>query len=208
MIFTRQVRHALLWLLAFLRGQQGNLERKFLVWPCRSAHYSFRLDASPWGIGGILVVDGTPSEWFADKVQNGDLKALKANRGESAYNTLWEAPAMLVAMRLWAHKVPAGSMCFEVRSDSLAALRAFVKMASTSPTLSVILQELALDLALADMERPSIWAHVPGVANIEPDALSRMYAPEAKLLPACLTDVPEIEVPVRDARFWRTLATP
>jgi len=54
-IWISQITVPLLWLSAFLHGQQGTLERKFDVWPHFTTGNKGQIvvDASLWGIGGI-----------------------------------------------------------------------------------------------------------------------------------------------------------
>jgi len=66
----------LLWLSAFLHGQQGTLQRKFNVW----SHFTtcnkvqIVVDASPWGIGGILIADKVVKPYFADGICDDDMR--------------------------------------------------------------------------------------------------------------------------------------
>ena len=46
--------------------------------------------------------------------------------------------------------------------------------------------------------------HIPGVTNIQADALSRQFAPEAKDFPKELLNVPRYEVTF-DTNFWKVL---
>ena len=59
------------------------------------------MDASPWGIGGILHINGKVAELFSDVIQDDDLRILKAARADPAFQTTWEALAILVAVRVW-----------------------------------------------------------------------------------------------------------
>eukprot|EP00439_Symbiodinium_sp_Y106_P066371 s4235_g10.t2 len=56
----------------------------------------------------------------------------------------------------------------------------------------------------SDPRLPGPLEHIPGVTNIQADALSRQFAPEAKSFPAELLDVPRFEVTF-NADFWRVL---
>ena len=94
-----------------------------------------------------------------------------------------------------------------MRSDSLSTLRALVKLAAKSPSLNVVMRELALDLASAPLDL-LVAVHTPGVANLVPDALSRRWAPEPKPLPAVLVGCPQVEAPRRTPEFWRAVAAP
>ena len=109
-----------------------------------SAHLRVAVDASPWGIGGLLLADGTPSRWFGDRITDDDLQVFNASRGDPAFNILWEALAILVALRLWRTSQHLGAS-IEVRSDNLPFLWSLRKGSSKNPHIQIILRELALD---------------------------------------------------------------
>ena len=119
--------------------------------------------------------------------------------GDSGHNTTWEALALLVAVRVW---LPGSKVLARVRSDSLSALRSMVKMSSSSPALNAIARELALDSVLG-LYKIGFATHVPGIANILADDLSRMWAPDAHDFPEQLRHVRQEHVPPRDSEFWR-----
>ena len=79
------------------------------------------------------------------------------------------------------------------------------KRASGVTGMSLVLQELALDEAELD-DGCVRWTHVTGVANLLPDALSRLWAPVPKVVPASLVGVRRARVAVRRAGFWRSVA--
>ena len=55
-----------------------------------------------------------------------------------------------------------------------------------------------------------LYEHTPGVANVAPDYLSRVYAPEVerKDEPQVLVGLPALTTPRRDAGWWRTMNLP
>ena len=58
--------------------------------------------------------------------------------------------------------------------------------------------------------RVELYEHTPGVANIGPDYLSRMFAPGAssRTEPEYLVPVAAVDVPARTAKWWRTWDLP
>ena len=56
-------------------------------------------DASPWGAGGFLVVDGKFVSWFATKFDDVDEKAIGIRFGDSASQQAAEALAVLLGVR-------------------------------------------------------------------------------------------------------------
>ena len=90
----------------------------------------------------------------------------------------------------------------------MAALSTICKMQTSSPSLGVIAREIALDIADAIYE-PQIATHVPGIANVVADILSRRYDP-AKIytVPPLLSKAIEVHPESRDGKWWRTLTVP
>ena len=206
-VFTKQIRHGLLWLHAFASRQRGVLSRIYTV-PNTAPLVMSQIctDASPWGIGAVLWIEGVPVAWLADSLQKEDLIRFEAKPGESAFNTYWEGLAVLVALRVWRPRLR-GKASVQLRADSLAVLGAAAKAASKSQPLNLIMREIALD------EAETAWgldwlAHVPGVANTWPDALSRLSAPEGKVIPPELARVERTSVPRRISKWWLTTQSP
>ena len=194
------------WLKAFFELPEGELRRTFLFRPGALGSVRVSTDASPWGIGGILWIKGRPAAFFGDPIQQGDLSLFNAKIGDSAFTTLWEALAIAVAIKLWAEKLgPAAT--FELRSDSLGALSAIAKKASKAAEMNKIIAEIALMEAVLGVSITSL-THIPGLSNDAPDALSRLWAPEAKSIPARLQGVKRESCPVRDRSFWLTMLPP
>ena len=72
-IWTKQVKGSLTWIQAFLSSSMGPLSR---TWDLRyywaSSRLHFVLDASPYGVGGVLYEDGVPIETFFDQLTEHD----------------------------------------------------------------------------------------------------------------------------------------
>ena len=199
---TKQAKHALGWLQAFLRGAKGSIVRHYPIRaPPRSAVLEVATDACPWGIGGVLIENAQITAFYLDYLHREDLQRFRLQAGDSSGNSVWEALAILVALRLWHRKLHAQAL-LRVKSDSRVALSAVLKLASPDPKLNLIAREIALDTAEFIYE-PSLLEHIPGVANVVPDILSRFYSPEPKPFPSCLSHLKPDPVPVRDRSFWR-----
>ena len=61
----------------------------------------FGTDASPWGLGGYLIVDGTLTKYFSSPIDSFDAQRFKYATGDAAGQQLWEALAILVAVDIW-----------------------------------------------------------------------------------------------------------
>ena len=90
----------------------------------------------------MLAFQGTPRAWFADRLHECDLARFSAEIGKSDFNTVWELLALLVACKLWLPRVAKVCMV-TLKSDSIAALRAFRKGASAAHSLNLLLRDMA-----------------------------------------------------------------
>ena len=136
-------------------------------------------DVCPWGIGAILFQSGKPEKYFADSLRKYDHQLFNAQSGDSAHNTVWEALAVLQALRLW-------------RTSEHSILKVGVR------SLNRVVSELALDIAEFEYE-VDVMTHIPGVSNVWPDAFSRLVEPgrERKEILAALASVERTMVPTR-----------
>ena len=92
-------------------------------------------DVSPWGLGGVLVVNGAVVQYFVSSIGSVDEKLLHAQSGECASQQVFEALALVVAMRLWCNQWRAQRRTVRVRSDSVCA-REQLAAASVGPRQS------------------------------------------------------------------------
>ena len=92
-----------------------------------------------------------------------------------------------------------------VRSDNAGALALVAKLKAHSPNLALIARELALTLAHG-VHVPDMVQHLPGIANVIADALSRTHQPGSKPVRsaylASSVDVSK-QVAVRDLSWWK-----
>ena len=79
-----------------------------------------------------------------DHVTDHDLQRFQAARGDPAFNTLWEALAILVALRLW-RTAGHSSSVMEIRSANLPSPQSIIKGSSRDPNLQLLFGELSLD---------------------------------------------------------------
>ena len=203
LVHVRKFLIALEWLTALFRGFHGPLVRTFNLKDAKADDGDYlSTDASPWGFAGVLFRNHQPVAWFATPIPAEVLRRFQAKVGDSSFNTLWEALAILVALRIW---LPGTHVMARVRSDSLSALRSIVKLQSASANLNVIAREIALDATLG-LYRIGVAIHIPGVSNTLPDDLSRMWAPgtNAHSMPQQLLNVPQHAVPHLGREFWKS----
>jgi hypothetical protein len=209
-IWTLQVEHALLWLFALLTNEVGSLTRCYELssYLGTGKTVELNLDASPWGMGGYLLIDHRPVAWYSCPLGVEEAALLSIEIGSSAAQQAVEALAVLIALRLWSHEWRSTGAIIRVRSDSISALVLALKLKTKGKGTSIIAREMALDIARA-CYAPVIAEHVPGVANVVCDALSRFDQPgKAVTLPALLKDVRRSDVLPRDAAYFTSLLGP
>ena len=140
------------------------------------------------------IEDKKPLRWFATLTPN------EVWRGDSGFNTLWEAVALLIACRLWLGRTIRG-FGVRLRSHNVGALRTFFKLAAGSSNLNVVAREVALDLALKNYRLTEL-SHIPGITNVTSDALSRLWSPDPKPFPNLGSATKDV-VPNMGTDFWR-----
>ena len=157
------------------------------------------------GMRGILTWDGEPFEYLADAWTEADCKKLAVVIGSCQGQAVWEALALLIAMRTWAYYWSARWCIVRVKSDSKAALGAMEKERSKASSMNLIARELSLDRALAEREPLYEFGHVRGKSNEWGDALSRLAQPgSGAVVPPPLDKVTRRNVQSRGAGWWRT----
>ena len=211
-VWTKQVAASLTWLLAFLRGREGSIVRTFTL----EAYFNYgpririTLDASPWGLGGALFCEGRLTAWFTSQLSADDAQILGIDIGSCKCQQAAESLAALVAFRLWLPQFLNERVLIYVVGDSVTMLSLVLHMrpATGSRTLGIIARELALDVASC-IYSPDVAEHIPGIANVLPDALSRRFEPKKTWSPPPeLAQAVEHVPPLRDRSYYRTLSLP
>ena len=210
-IWVRQILPVLLWLIAFFENRTGSIFYEYHINDYSGKHeymVELHLDASPWGLGAILVQGGKVITWMSVKLTSMDEFIFQHKIGESSGQQTWECLAVLVALRTWRHHWQNRRAYVQVKSDSVAALTLMLDLKSGGRGPTIVAREVALELAESSFQ-PVICQHVPGIANVWPDLLSRRHQPgKAFLLPRVLADTPETRAPERPAGYYRALAPP
>ena len=128
------------------------------------------VDASPWAIGGLLILDGEIFEFFYERVRSEDLDVLGVEYGTRKSQQAFEALALIVALKTWAHHWQNLRVCLTVRSDSVSGLTVMMKHKSSGEAPALIAREAAL-LISRSTYTPTIYEHIPGIANVIADTL-------------------------------------
>ena len=147
--------------------------------------------------------------WLASEVTTTDESVLGAKKGDCASQAVFEALALLVAMREWLHRWRDERTLVLGRSDSLAALGALNKINGGKDVINRIMREAALDFAEGSYV-VDVVGHLPADMNEIADALSRLRAPEEnrKEFPTLLARVEETHATPRSRSWSRTLGGP
>ena len=166
-----------MWFEALFLHHPLLIERRFTVaaYLRVGTYVEIGADASPWGMGGGLQVDGRIKEHFACAVSPEDVAMYGLDTGTPEGQQVWECLAVLIAIDLWSNQWTDARINLQVRSDNVTALTLLVKMRPGSPQIAIIARELALKLV--EFSFPPDAMHTPGVAHILPDELSRIHAP-------------------------------
>ena len=207
-VWTKQWKHVATWMQAFLDGEANSLYREYRVTSYFGTGMSMEIvtDASPWGLGGYLVVAGNLLTYFTSPLTEDDAEMLAITLGESSAQQVAEALAVLVALKIWAPIWKRQLTQLRMKSDSISTLSLLRKMrvGHRSIGLNLIARELAL-LFGSCCYKPRWLEHIPGVSNIYADILSRLQQTgNTKQLPKAFLQCPRTTVPRRDANYYRT----
>ena len=175
------------------------------IWRGRATKVRFLADASPWGYGALLYVDGVLVEWLAEAITDIDVDIMQHARGQSDGQQSWEALVLLIAIRQWDSYWRNEVVELEVMSDSISALTVVAKLKATGRGPNIVARELALDLSASPF-RPRVFSHLPGVTNTAADSLSRIFDVGAsKNIASICRGIHQAKVPTRGLEWWRTV---
>ena len=203
---TARVAVALKWLRAFLGRMVGAGELgRTLDIRDRYVEANIRItcDASPWGLGAVLEVQGCITAYLYDEVSQFDAQTLGVQVGSCRSQAVLEALAIAVAVRTWLPTWATSRAGVVVRSDSTAALGALGKLASPNAAVNKIAREVSLDVAFSRYGI-DVLEHLPGKLNTLADALSRAFEPGTSFeIPRELENVQHTKVDPRGQSWWQ-----
>ena len=186
-VYAKQLKHALTWLVAPFHGFNNGFHRRVQARVRHQVCLEFLVDASPWGGGAVRLVNGCPVECFCMTWHETDEKAIGACIGQAASQAQWEAYMALRA--LWKWLTPDREGQVKIRSDAAGVLQSFVKRSRKSASLTRIVREVTLHLALTHRSLEAI--HLWSEDNAWADALSRLADPrEPASVPPDLRHLP------------------
>ena len=204
-VWTSQIKSLMTWLDLFLDGLGGTLICTFSLdtWSNVAQPILITLDASPWGLGGIIEVQDNVVSFFSSPLSETDSQILGHTIGEASGQQVSESLCALVALRSWKSYWTRNHTKLLSRGDSVTML---CLRPSRSPGLGLLARELALDLA-EGVYQPDIAAvHIGGITNKLADWLSREAAPgRTGDRPAILQNSSETVILPRQRSWYRTL---
>ena len=153
-------------------------------------------DASPWGGGAILFEGRHPKEWIATEWTDAFCSQLRAERGQSAYLTFFEAFTVLAAVALWCQ--PGHRSEVAVVGDNVGALTVAVSRRGRGD-LGRLCRELAL--LQARLSLTIAVGHLATKLNTWADALSRLSSPDPAEVPQELRGLPQRSWPALSSLF-------
>ena len=136
-VWVKAISASLEWLMVFLTFEPGALTRRwrldFYLNP--GVKVSIHLDASPFGLGAVLVVAGYIRSWFAIPLSQDDLTIHAQTWGDCKGQQCWEALVLLIAVKLWASWWCEVRTNISMKSDNMAALALAAKMKGSVSSL-------------------------------------------------------------------------
>ena len=116
--------------------------------------FELQLDASPCGVGGVLWCShtGQALQYFDDAVTGANVESLGVTVGDCAAQSIVEALAVFVGIRVWGHLMKGRRLHLQTRTDNAAALALQGKLASSTPALIFLGAELAIELEVLGEE--------------------------------------------------------
>lgn len=207
-VWVKQIRHTLIWLLTFLSGEMAGILRRYNLrnFVGNSSRVIITWDASPFGMGATLQINGRFSEYFAIQISEEDTQFLQTPSGTHEGQQVWEALAGLISLRLWKDHWQGKRAKLHIRADNIGSLTVLTTLKGGSKQLTLIAREYALDLGQAEW-KPDVATHIPGISNVTCDALSRLQDPNKSMkIPSCLMNAKRMTPPTRDLTWWKTLS--
>eukprot|EP00435_Cladocopium_sp_Y103_P075331 s22_g56.t1 len=176
-------------LLEYLKVTKERPTRKISLSPRDRARVSINTDASPEGLGAVLIINGQVIDVVASKVTAQDATDLNFELGASSSQGIVEGLALLVALKHWGTKLAGMTVDLTVQSDSVTALATMIqKRSAASPALNFLGAIMGIWMELFRVEDVQLQ-HIPGIANKVADWLSRPSKWKSSEKPAELGDV-------------------
>ena len=152
--------------------------------------------------------DGVMVEFFSQPLGPDDLSRYGYSIGDCAGQQVWEALCAVVALKHWRDAWRSVRSSVKVKGDNHSMLNLVAECKGRGAGLNLLARECALLLA-ASAYHPVDAEHIPGVANVVADWLSRKWQPGhgSKAVPD-FGAATETHPPVRTAEWYLASRVP
>lgn len=198
---TKRLEGARLALMEYLNVTKERPTRKIPLSARGLARVNIITDASPEGLGAVLVINDQVIDMVASKVTEVDAKNLGFEWGSSASQGVVEALAIIVALKHWGPKLAGMNVQVTIKSDSVTALSSIQKRSGASAAQNFCGAVLGVLLERFRVEDAKLQ-HIPGVANKVADYLSRPSTWGSTPRPAEIKEGDISQSQVRDAEYF------
>ena len=164
LIAVKRIDQARTWVLAYLKSAMERPVRKLRLDTSKAPTATIITDASPEGLGGVLLINNRIVAIFTTRVTQEDCNLLGLEFGQASSQGALEAYAIIQGVALWREKMFGCCVTLTVESDSVVALALTQKWSGRSPALNYIGAELSLLAEEAGIEEFRS-KHIPGSAN-------------------------------------------
>ena len=174
-LFTvKQLEQPRQWLVTYLKAALLKPSRKHKLDIEKYPKATIVTDASPLGLGAILLVNNRATRALAYKVTETDAHQLgfKDCWKEAGSQGIVETLAVLVAIKTWTKELASCQVELKVQSDSMVALAVTQRLSNSTSSLNFLGAEIAVQCEIAGVENLKA-SHIPGAANVAADWLSR-----------------------------------
>ena len=172
--FRKQLSHAVRWLQYLLgkKSESQTLRHRYVLDHKPLLVYVIECDACPQGMGGVLRLHNKPVLYWHCPILDSDLALLGPGVSrDPSFQTEFEFFALLLSVKKFAEQI-AHPFRFFIRADNVSALHSALTYKSSSPLLTRLVAELALEQEVNN--RPALEGrHLRGLLNDTADKLSR-----------------------------------
>jgi hypothetical protein len=161
-LWLEQVNSSLIWILSFLAPDRNpdfvpelGIRRTWTLSSYLSigAHIAIVFDASPYGLGALLVVDDKIEGYIESRLTHVDAEVLQQPLGAAEGQQMWECLICPVAIRAWKSRWQKSRVNLSVKGDNLSALNLAINLRVKGHGPILVAKEMALELADGSLRR-------------------------------------------------------
>eukprot|EP00435_Cladocopium_sp_Y103_P007558 s2194_g2.t1 len=206
---VKQLEQPRAWLVKYLQVAMSKPVRKLKLDVAKYPKATIVTDASPLGMGAILLINNRIVKAYSTKVTHRDARLLgfESEWEQAASQGIVETLSALLALKHWSKELASCAVELQLQSDSMVALATTQRLSSPHATLNYLGAEIAITCEEIGLEGLRT-SHIPGAANSVADYLSRPDKMAKAELPLELRGIPlHTDTMVRGPEFYH-LAPP